>query len=141
MRPLAAATGGTPTQGVRSAAGRRPHWVLAILLAALLGACAPSSGDPPAAAEVAIDRFEYVPDRLEVPVGTAVTWTNEDRFGHTVTSGEPHAPDGRFDGQLGTTTDGEGKTFTHTFTETGSYTYHCSLHPRMVGEVVVVGDG
>jgi plastocyanin len=30
-----------------------------------------------------------------------------------------------------------GKTFEHTFTTAGEYTYFCTIHPDMIGKVIV----
>lgn len=105
-----------------------------IAIAALLAAC---TGSAPAETAVTIEDFVYTPEAVTVPVGAAVTWTNEDIFGHTVTSGTPEDPDGRFDHTLGETTDGEGTQATVTFEEPGTYQYFCAFHPQMRGEVRV----
>jgi hypothetical protein len=34
-----------------------------------------------------------------------------------------------------------GKTFSHTFAATGTFSYHCSIHTYMVAKVVVLGAG
>ncbi|MEX0868757.1 MAG: plastocyanin/azurin family copper-binding protein [Nitriliruptoraceae bacterium] len=89
-------------------------------------------------AEGAADEFsddeqpaDYSVNVLEVPVGTTVTWTNEDPgIMHTVT-----AADGSFDSGLLA----EGATFSYTFTETGEYEYLCTPHPWMRAKVVVTG--
>lgn len=88
-------------------------------------------------ATVSIEGFEYHPSEIEVATGTSVMWTNEDMFGHTVTAGTPDEPTGQFDGTLGETTDGAGKTFSHTFTEPGTYPYFCDFHPAMRATVTV----
>jgi len=31
----------------------------------------------------------------------------------------------------------KGTTFTHNFTTAGTYNYHCSIHPNMVGQIQV----
>lgn len=117
---------------------------LALLSALLITACggAGTAGDParPADAAVTIEKFAYEPASMEVVVGTEITWTNEDLFGHTVTSGEPTQPSGVFDGSLGETTDGEGATFSWTATEPGTYPYFCDFHPDMRGTVTVTGS-
>jgi len=33
-----------------------------------------------------------------------------------------------------------GETYRHTFTTTGTFRYHCSIHPYMVGEVIVANN-
>jgi len=91
---------------------------------------APVETPVPGSGEVAIIDFDYAPAVLEVPVGTTVKWTNQGVAPHTVT-----AKDGTFDsGFLNT---GEG--FTRTFTSAGTVEYLCSIHPAMVGTVVVGG--
>lgn len=79
----------------------------------------------------------YSPAGLRVPVGTTVTWRNDDSVIHTVTSGTSTGtvttPDGVFDsGDLL-----PGETFSFTFTEPGSFDYFCTPHPWMVGSIVV----
>ena len=74
---------------------------------------------------------------LSVPVGTTVLWTQLDAISHTTTSGTPGDPTGLWDsGTLG-----QGQTFTHTFTEEGSFPYFCRFHPgSMRATVTVVAD-
>lgn len=88
---------------------------------------ASSSVTIPARAEFLGDRA-YTPDNLDVTVGTSVTWTNTDSTSHTSTSDGTGwnsgtlAPGGRFSVVLQTP---------------GTFRYHCSIHPGMVGTVVV----
>jgi plastocyanin len=83
----------------------------------------------------------YSPNPIEVTVGQTVLWTNDDSAFHTVTSGSAGAPDvGKaFDSGLAgpeaLTT--KGKTFEHKFDTAGEYPYFCTLHPAMVGTVIV----
>ena len=77
----------------------------------------------------------YNPSPLSVSVGTTVTWVNNDNTGHTVTEGNPSGntpPNGFDSGILG-----PGKTFTHTFDKPGAVQYYCTLHPTMLGEIIV----
>jgi len=81
------------------------------------------------------DDKDFLPEDLTINVGDAVTWTNDDDSSHTVT-----ADNGQFDsGNMG-----EGATWSHTFTEAGTYDYKCNYHSSMTGTVTVVepeGDG
>ncbi len=84
----------------------------------------------------------YSPNPIKANVGDTVTWTNKDTTIHTVTSGSNGTPDGIFDSSDG----GKkylagGQTFSHTFNDAGDYSYYCTLHPAMVGEVEVKGTG
>jgi plastocyanin len=76
---------------------------------------------------VTVSNFAFNPPEITVKSGTAVTWTNQDSMMHTIT-----AP-GLFDsGTLG-----QGKTFSYTFTDSGTFDYGCSIHPSMKGKVTV----
>ena len=82
------------------------------------------------ASEVKIDNFSFTPATLTVPVGTTVTWTNQDDIPHTVVStDEPRL----FKSKALDT----GDKFSFTFSKAGSYAYFCSLHPKMNGKVIV----
>jgi plastocyanin len=70
----------------------------------------------------------YVPNPITVAVGTAVTWTNNDSIGHTSTSDT---------GMFNSGTIAPGQSFSFTFQAAGTYPYHCTFHPGMVGSVVV----
>jgi plastocyanin len=78
--------------------------------------------------KVSIKDFDFSPASRSVTVGTTVTWTNTGQAPHTVT-----ADDGTFDsGTLD-----PGKDFSFTFDTPGTFTYHCNIHPRMKGKIVV----
>lgn len=85
--------------------------------------------------DVRIRNVAFSPTRVEVAVGDTVRWQNADVVRHTVTSGPPGSPDGRFDEPLGP----DGAQATITFDEPGTYAYHCDLHRTMTAEVVVAG--
>ena len=108
----------------------------ALLLCVLAVGCAstPAAGPAPAGeGAISITRsFTFDPAQLSVTRGAAVTWTNADGTAHTVTSGAPGSPSGRFDQQLDA-----GRTFTFTFADAGTYEYFCTIHPTMRGQVVV----
>lgn len=84
---------------------------------------------PVATTSVTIQNFAFSPAAIVVPVGTTVTWNNQDLEEHTVT-----ARDKTFDSDVV----GSGKSFSFTFTRAGTYDYLCSIHTSMVGRVVVV---
>ncbi|HEX3611705.1 MAG TPA: cupredoxin family copper-binding protein [Sporichthyaceae bacterium] len=91
---------------------------------------APADAAAPAASgsTVTIAKYMFGPDTLTVPVGTTVTWTNQDGDPHTVV-----AKDGSFRSAALT----KGATFQHKFDKAGSYQYLCSIHPFMLATVVV----
>ncbi|HEU5434441.1 MAG TPA: cupredoxin family copper-binding protein [Thermomicrobiales bacterium] len=89
--------------------------------------CAAST--PAAGASVTIANFAFDPAEITVPVGTTVTWTNQDDVPHTVTS-----DDKKTFGSAGLDT---GDTFQFRFTKPGTYGYFCSIHPMMTAKVIV----
>jgi plastocyanin len=82
----------------------------------------------------------YRPNPIEVNTGDTVTWINEDFTSHTATSGSPESGS---TGMFGGTDDSpeiigpEGDTQSFTFDEAGEFEYYCTLHPSMVGTVIV----
>ena len=79
-------------------------------------------------AEVKIDNFSFGPQTVTVPVGATVTWINRDDIPHTVVS-----TDGVFKSKVRDTDE----MFSFTFAKAGTYSYYCSVHPKMTGQVVV----
>src|SRR5439155_13772788 len=77
----------------------------------------------------------YNPSPLSISVGANVTWTNNDNTGHTVTEGNPSGitPQNGVDSGILA----PGKTFSHVFDKTGTTQYYCTLHPTMLGELIV----
>ncbi|HTM23553.1 MAG TPA: cupredoxin family copper-binding protein [Vicinamibacterales bacterium] len=80
------------------------------------------------AVEVKIDNFVFGPPELTVAVGTTVTWTNRDDIPHTVVS-----TDKLFKSKVLDTDE----KFSSTFDKAGTFPYFCSIHPKMIGKVVV----
>jgi plastocyanin len=84
---------------------------------------------PPAgASEIEINNFSFAPSTVTVPIGTQVTWTNKDEIGHNVVSADKSIKSKVLD---------TNNKFTFTFTKPGTYSYSCTIHPRMRGTVVV----
>jgi plastocyanin len=101
------------------------------------GTSGTSTGSAPqaraaSAHEVMIMDFVYSPASLTVAVGDTVTWTNHDSAPHTVT-----VTDGPVKFDSGTLEQGE--SYSYTFTEAGTYSYYCAVHPNMVASVTVSG--
>lgn len=78
---------------------------------------------------VTLRDFAFVPASLIIASGDRVVWTNEDGASHTVTSDSGK--------ELASSLFGRGKTYEHTFTTPGTYTYHCGPHGAMKGTIVV----
>ena len=89
----------------------------------------------------------YNPPVISITVGDSVTWYNDDREGHTVTSGEGSGrfgwmsdnfgtPDGYFDSDRFM----PGDSLAFTFEESGTFSYFCTIHRWMEGVVIVESE-
>ena len=84
-----------------------------------------------------LENMAYQPNPIKIKVGETIVWINNDLSIHTVTEGNPSinvVPANGFDSGL----INPEETFKHTFDENGTIQYHCSLHPTMLGKVIVV---
>lgn len=88
-----------------------------------------STQTQPQTYSVEIKNFAFAPSTLNVKVGDTVTWTNMDSASHTVTSDSG--------GELASSSLSRGGTYSHTFTQAGTFEYHCSFHSGMSGKVIV----
>ena len=70
----------------------------------------------------------FSPNPITVKVGDSVTWTNNDSVAHTSTANNSAWNSGLIN---------PGGSFKTTFSTAGSFVYHCSIHPGMVGTVTV----
>ena len=77
---------------------------------------------------VNVDNFTFSPETLTVPVNSTVTWVNKDDIPHVIASN-----DGLFKSKALDTD----QKYSYTFSKAGTYSYYCSIHPKMVGKIVV----
>jgi amicyanin len=119
---------------------RRSVWIAGLAAVVMVAMVLLSAGSPnvtantqqaaSATSEVKIDNFSFGPGTITVAVGTTVTWTNRDDIPHTVVStDDPKA----FKSKVMDTDE----KFSYTFAKPGTYSYFCSVHPKMTGKVVV----
>jgi|SRR5437870_7543383 len=80
--------------------------------------------------EIVIDNFTFSPATVTIAPGTRVVWINHDDVPHTATSTSKPK---RFESG---TLDTDDK-FAHVFTEPGTYSYFCAVHPKMTGQIIV----
>jgi plastocyanin len=115
----------------------RSSWILGLAALALLivmaagrsetiGAASPEK--PAAEVAIKIDNFVFSPHTLTVPVGSTVRWTNHDDIPHTVVGDDKSFKSKALD------TD---ENFSYTFSRPGTYSYFCSIHPKMTGKILV----
>ncbi len=79
--------------------------------------------------KIEIKDFAFSPQTLTVKSGETITWINRDEEPHTVVSVEK-----QFKKSTALDTDQE---FTITADAPGTYTYFCSVHPKMTGTIIV----
>jgi len=90
---------------------------------------AQNSTTTPAEVSINIQNFTFNPSTLTIKKGTKVTWTNEDDVAHVVASDDTSL--------FESPTILHRNSFSFTFGNTGSFSYHCVIHPMMKGVVVV----
>jgi len=88
-----------------------------------------ASADGAKTNQIVIKDFHFTPQTLTVKAGEKITWINRDEEPHTVVSVEK-----QFKKSAPLDTDQE---FTVTVGAPGTYTYFCSVHPKMTGTIIV----
>jgi plastocyanin len=107
---------------------RTLHAVAAARLVWLLAAGLPAGAALPDSAQIVIKDFMFAPDSVKIKAGTTVTWSNKDDEPHSVVSDTGLFRSGAKD------TD---ETFSFRFDKPGTYHFTCSIHPKMVGTIIV----
>ncbi|WP_297473570.1 plastocyanin/azurin family copper-binding protein [Nitrosopumilus sp.] len=86
----------------------------------------------------------YDPPQLYATVGDTITWYNDDKEGHTVTSGEGSGRFGWMSDNFGTPNgifdSGRfmpGESWSYKFEESGTFSYYCTIHPWMEGVLII----
>jgi plastocyanin len=80
------------------------------------------------ATTISIKEFMFAPTAMTVAVGTTVKWTNLDGEIHTIRSVDTAFASGALD---------QNDSFAFKFDKPGTYRYVCSIHPQMVGTIIV----
>ncbi|MVN22884.1 plastocyanin/azurin family copper-binding protein [Mucilaginibacter arboris] len=84
---------------------------------------------PVVAAAAIIQNFAFVPTIVYLKAGGSVTWTNLDSAPHSVTDSA-----GGFDSKILAVN----QTYLHRFSNPGTYTYHCAVHPSTeIAKIIV----
>ena len=88
--------------------------------------------------ELSINNARFEQPEIQVKKGTTVTWINKDNSDplypeHTVVIAvlNVKSPEILFAG-------GSKEKWSHTFNEIGEFEYYCSIHPFMIGKIIVV---
>ena len=104
------------------------HRVAASALALVLLAAAADIAAAPAVHTVTIDGFEYRPRVVTVKEGDVVEWRNKDPLPHTATASDAGLDSGDI---------AANGVYRFTAARKGHFTYRCTLHSTMSGELVV----
>ena len=102
--------------------------LVTVLLGSAMANGATAADSPTASTIVMARDFMFAPGALTVHAGATVTWTNKDDEPHTVVSEAGLFRSGALD---------TGESFSFKFDRPGTYRYVCSIHPRMVGTIIV----
>lgn len=76
-----------------------------------------------------IMNFAFSLSSLTINKGDTVIWTNQDSASHTVTSDSGS--------ELDSSSLSKSQTYSHTFNNAGTFSYHCTPHPYMKATITV----
>jgi plastocyanin len=110
---------------------KRNRSPLVALCAAVLCTAATFGAATAAAAEpikIGVKEFMFNPVTITVSAGSQVTWMNLDEEPHTVVSDSGLFRSGALD---------TNESFSFKFDKPGTYHYTCSIHPKMIGTIIV----
>lgn len=75
---------------------------------------------------ISIANFAFSPASLNINKGDTVVWTNNDSVPHQISGNS-------LNGQVMN----KGQTYSFTFNDTGTFNYHCAIHPSMTASITV----
>jgi plastocyanin len=81
--------------------------------------------------EVVLSGQKFTPNSLRVPLGTTVSWVNNEATNYTVTSDSLFFDSGNMS---------KGNTFSYVFSKSGTFTYHSNNQNGMTGTIIVQSD-
>jgi plastocyanin len=103
--------------------------VSSLFLPAIAGEMKDTNSSGTSGNRIEIKDFAFNPQTLTVKSGEKIIWINRDEEPHTIVSVEK-----QFKKSPALDTDEE---FTITAGAPGTYTYFCSVHPKMTGTIIV----
>jgi plastocyanin len=108
--------------------GTHGRWLAVLAVLALGRTVAMAEAGSAQPAQIVIKDFMFKPASVTLQAGSTVTWANKDDEPHTVVSDTGLFRSGAVD---------TGDTFSFRFDKPGTYHFSCSIHPRMIGTIVV----
>jgi plastocyanin len=114
----------------RRSLNRYRSWLTAVSVALLWAVAihSPSTAQTPDSNRIVVKDFMFMPNALTVKAGSTVTWANMDDEPHTVVS---------YTGLFRSAALDTNESFFFKFDQPGTYHFTCSIHPRMVGTIIV----
>jgi plastocyanin len=98
-----------------------------VVLWAVAAGCESSAASPDSG-QIVMKNYMFAPNSVTIKAGASVTWANKDDEPHAVVSDTGLFRSGAVD------TD---ETFSFKFDKPGTYHFTGSIHPRMVGSIIV----
>lgn len=95
---------------------------------AWFGVGSPATAEIPQTTNIVVKNFMFMPMSVTVTAGSTVTWSNRDQEPHTVVSDT---------GLFRSSAIDTNESFSFKFDQPGTYHFMCSIHPQMVGTIVV----
>ena len=89
----------------------------------------PIAENIPQESDVNIENFSFSPSELKIKKEETVAWLNKDFAAHTIVSDSGN--------ELSSATLSKGKIYFHIFNSTGTFAYHCGIHPSMKASIIV----
>ena len=78
---------------------------------------------------IEIANFAFSPAEIIIKVGDTITWTNKDSAPHSVASDSGT--------EISSDSLSNGQTYSHAFSQAGTFEYHCTIHPSMKAKIIV----
>jgi plastocyanin len=114
----------------------RIRWAV-LGLCGLLAACVSDTGpleNGTTTRTVHMQSSSFSPSSVQVSRGGSVTWVNDLTVAHDITPDNPNQVGAWTARKIAANT---GVNFTFTFTSSGVYDYHCTIHSGMTGRITV----
>jgi plastocyanin len=95
----------------------------------IIGGSTGGNSQPPTTTSVAMSGLQFTPSAILVSKGATVTWTNQDNTAHNVTFDDMSIV------SIGNFTSGSKSTVMPS--TSGTFSYHCTIHPGMNGTITI----
>lgn len=117
--------------------GMAGRYLARIAVAALVVGMLVSLAGAQATHRVKIDGVAFEPPILQVKAGDTVSWTNNYKQPHMISTFKKVRGANVQDGAVESPMLKTGESFSHRFDKPGTYEYFCPIHVFMLGKVVV----